>query len=76
MRMEEMETGRIIKIIGQSSMEVKPDTTELTIELNDSGKKYDDVIKKYRKETAAVKRAFAKIGFGKDDPFEPFIIGF
>lgn len=45
--------------------ESEADTVELTVELNDKGKKYDDAIKKYREETATVGRAFVSIGFGK-----------
>ncbi len=58
---------RIIRITGQGSLRLKPDTTELIMTINDKCSSYEEIMALSEKKSGAVKNALVKIGFKRDN---------
>ena len=58
---------RIIKVTGKGKLTLKPDTIRLRIELSDTDKEYDNVIRKSTEHSEEVREAFTGLGFESTD---------
>ncbi len=58
---------RTIKVTGKGKLAVKPDLIRLTLNLEDTQKKYEDVVSQSAKQVEKLKDCFEQVGFSRTD---------
>ncbi len=62
-----MNNTRVIRVTGKGIIQIKPDTTKLTITLQGNSKEYAEAVKRSTEETDSLKDTLASLGFSKSD---------
>ena len=58
---------RTIRVTGKGKLKLTPDTIRLRIELSETGKEYEAVLRKSTEHSEQLKEAFIELGFDKGD---------
>lgn len=58
-----MNNTRVIRVTGKGIIQIKPDTTKLTITLQGNSKEYAEAVKRSTEETDSLKDTLASLAF-------------